>query len=67
MKYYLKIAGGMVFLIANYYGLKLSFMAMTYPSDLTFFAGVFGLALLLLTDALIVVRVLRKYLPTNQV
>ena len=63
MKLYLCVVGWMVLFVANCYGLKFILAALDYPSDPAFFAGFIGLALLTLTDYLIVARVLKKHKP----
>jgi hypothetical protein len=57
------VVGWIAFLVINYYALHLIFAAMTYPSDLSFFVGIGGLLLLLWTDTLIAIRVVRKPQP----
>lgn len=51
------------FLIANCCALKLAFAGMSYESDLTFFLGLAGLILLVLTDGLMLKRTFMKFLP----
>jgi hypothetical protein len=51
------------FLIANCYALKLAFAGMNYKSDLTFFLGLAGLILLVLTDGLTLKRTIMRFLP----
>jgi hypothetical protein len=60
MKLYLKSLLLLLFVVANYYGIKFGFLALNYPKDVAFLAGATGLVVLLVTDVLIVVRVVKN-------
>ena len=62
-KFYEQSILWIAFLIANCYALKLAFAGMNYQSDLTFFIGLAGLILLVLTDGLMLTRTFMKFLP----
>lgn len=63
MKVYPVVILAIVFLVGNYYAVELAFMGMTYNNDFTFFAGLMGLGLLVISDIQIVVRVVKNCLP----
>jgi len=62
MKLYLKALLLLLFVVANYYGIKFGFFALNTPKDVAFLAGLVGLVFLLVTDVLIIARVAKNYL-----
>lgn len=66
MRLLLKVIGGIAFVVVNCYGLKWAFAAMSYKSDLAFFLGMIGLALLIAVDGLILIRVFNAVLPKGE-
>jgi phosphoglycerol transferase MdoB-like AlkP superfamily enzyme len=62
MKLYLKAFLLVLFAVTNYYGLKFGFLALNYPKDVAFLAGLVGLVVLLVSDILIVRRVVRNFI-----
>ncbi len=66
MNPYLKTILWLLFFIANCYAVKYSFAGMSYSSDLTFYLGLVGLVLLIVTDFLILTRVFNKHQPKGE-
>jgi hypothetical protein len=54
------------FLIANCCAIQWAFAGMNFKSDITFFLGLAGLILLVLTDGLVLARVCTKFLPKER-
>jgi hypothetical protein len=65
-KFYGQSVLWIAFLIANCYAMQWAFAGMNYRSDLTFFLGLAGLILLILTDGLMLTRVWTKFLPKER-
>jgi hypothetical protein len=63
MKLYLLIVACGTLLAFNYFCVDAIFEAMNYRSTVSFFTGLGGLLLLLWTDTLIAIRVVRKPQP----
>jgi uncharacterized integral membrane protein len=60
MKLYFRALLVLLFVVANYYGIKFGFLALNYPKDVAFLAGAVGLVVLLVTDILVVRRVFQN-------
>jgi hypothetical protein len=56
-----RVIEGLFLGIANWFVAAWMFALMTFPSDLTFVAGLVGLVVLFCIDGLIVVHALKKY------
>jgi hypothetical protein len=73
MKVFRFVAGCIVFVVVNFYVIKLIAFAMTYPADLMLMAGMTILLLLLVADCLVVgtasmsaVRMLDKFMSKGE-
>jgi|HubBroStandDraft_1064217.scaffolds.fasta_scaffold1312669_2 hypothetical protein len=62
MKLYLKVFLLLLFAVGNYYGFKYSAMGLNYPHDAAFLGGLGGLLTLLVTDFLIIRRVVLNFI-----
>ena len=66
MRLYVIIILCIVFLVVNYYVIEFAYMGMTYNNDFTFIVGLLGLALLIVSDILITIRVFKNCLPKGE-
>jgi Na+-driven multidrug efflux pump len=66
LKAYLWIVAWVMFFLANCYAVKFAFEGMSYNSDFTFFVGLIGIVLLIVTDALFLVFVFKKRQPKGE-
>jgi len=60
MKTFRTVFLALLFVIANYYGAKFTFLGLNYAGDYAFIGGLFGGAVLLVVDILIIRSVIKS-------